>query len=246
MASYRYARLLALEVPPKKQSDALIEIYREKNYGDATKLQYVFKSLIDVIEDHDLSNFLEVVSDELKITRSDDCVRIVLQTLPEELWPQIDEVARLRTENKLIESIRLGEYNSEVEKIQSGWLGTWAVNFIRFFVLKDQLYDVFLRKLKGPVECRNYVAKYFLSSMPHTLTKSSNSRLDVFLLEEYVNEIVDIIADPSNSFFRDRLIDEIGYLPSDWQNLIVKGFRSTENFDGDYDKKLVAAIANHF
>jgi hypothetical protein len=92
-----------------------------------------------LIGDGKLGDFLEIVSDELKVTQEDNVIKMILQILPNYLWPRIEEVARIRIENKLIRSIESGKYNPSSQKGVLGWLGTWARDFIKYFTLRDFL-----------------------------------------------------------------------------------------------------------
>lgn len=96
VANERYAQLIAAEVPTKKYNEALITIFRNKLNGNGDKLKLVFASLIDRAGDDQITDFLTVVSDELKVVQDDKVVKLTLQVLPERLWGRLDESARLR------------------------------------------------------------------------------------------------------------------------------------------------------
>jgi hypothetical protein len=71
-------------------------------------------------------------------------------------------IARIRTEGKLIDSIRVGKFDSKTGKCVSGSLGTWGSAVP--FVLKDKLAIVLYEKL-GRLDRReqDYVFQYCLS-----------------------------------------------------------------------------------
>jgi uncharacterized protein (TIGR02391 family) len=48
VGSERYAQLLAAEVPPKKHTEALTAIYRDKTSGESKKLKLIFNALIEL------------------------------------------------------------------------------------------------------------------------------------------------------------------------------------------------------
>src|SRR5258706_6845872 len=138
VASKRYAELLVAEVPPKKLLEALIIIWRKKDVNSTENLAYVCNELFRVIDDNQLGEFISLVSDEFKTVQQDIWIRISLQLFPPRLWSQIDELARLRIENKLIRSITDGAYDTGVELID-GSLGTWARDFAKYFTLVVEL-----------------------------------------------------------------------------------------------------------
>ena len=92
--SARYAELLAMEIPDNKRLDTLIEIYRRKEEGDGGKLKYMVKEILGQLSEEQKLDFIEVVSDEMKITTNDISVTVTLQILPVELWSKLSEVVR--------------------------------------------------------------------------------------------------------------------------------------------------------
>ncbi len=245
VASDRYAQLLASEVPPKKYIDALITTYRNKMSGDGEKLTYIFKALIDLIGDDKLGDFLAIVSDELKVTQEDNVIEMILQILPNYLWPRIEEVARIRIENKLIRSSESGKYNPSSQKSIPGWLGAWARDFIKYFTLKAEVSEVIWKKLQGSEEDRNYVAQFFFWVLPHTLehtdTKYSeftnNSRK-----KAYTDTIAKAVSVPlGTNFLRDKLVENFYNFPSDWQDLLIEKLTPLKESDPEYFEKINAS-----
>lgn len=170
--SSKYAKLLASEVPSKKYNEVLISIYRNKASGDGNKLSYIFDALIQLAGDDKIDEFLAVVSDELRTANDELNVRQVLQLLPARLWPRISEVARLRIENKLIQSIKSGEYDESSDSCMSGALGTWSRDYIKYFSLKSELFGMLVAKLEGDFEEQDYVAKYLFWALPDSVNRS--------------------------------------------------------------------------
>ena len=121
VASVRYAKLLVSEVPPKKHIEALISMYRKTDRSNVDNSTYVYNELFRVIGDSQLGEFITLVSDELKIAQHDVWIRINLQIFPNRLWPQINEIARLRIENKLIQSIKDSWYSVDSEQTMALW-----------------------------------------------------------------------------------------------------------------------------
>lgn len=234
VASDRYAKLLASEVPPKKQIDALITIYRNKMDGDGDKLQYIFSALIGIIGDDQVGDFLSIVSEELKVTTEDAVVKLILQILPERLWPRIEEVARIRIENKLIRSIELGTYTKG--KHTPGWLATWGGDFIKYFTLKMEIYQALLKKLRGSIEEKDYVAVFFLWVLPDTIEST-----DEYWKREIIDAIAKAISDPLGSnLLRDNLLELYNW-PSDWQDSLIEGIAHLKESDPEYYGKITDA-----
>ena len=129
----RYAELLVEEIPINKRTDVLVEVYRRKKEGNGNNLKYIVHTILQQLNENQVMDFLNVVSEELKTTHDDGDIRMTLQILQPELWPKINEVARLRIENKLIKSIQQGEAGYEGQTINgAGALGTWAKDYLEY------------------------------------------------------------------------------------------------------------------
>ena len=231
VASARYAELLVSEIPPAKLIDTLIEIYRRKREGDGRKLNHMVKAIVQQIPEDQLADFAVVVSDELKTTREDRDVRLTLQIFPPDLWPRIDEAARLRVENKIIKSISEGEFDFFAERISGGALGTWASNFFKHFTEKFKLWRVFLSKLEGDdISQRAYIVRYYMYALPTVFDAAYNRDACIKAL------IVAVRADEPG--MKDGLAGACCTYPEDWRNEIREGLGDLEESDPDFYARL--------
>ncbi len=229
--SSKYAKLLAAEVPSKKYNEALISIYRNKASGDGNKLSYIFEALIELADDDKIDEFLAVVSDELRTVNGESNVIRVLQVLPARLWPRISEAARLRIENKLIQSIKSGEYDESSESCTSGSLGTWARDYIKYFSLKSELYGVLVSKLAGDYEEQNYVAKYLFWVLPDSINNTDYSEAKT---KRYVELIVRAVANPSGPRILREMFFQTWSFQEDWKLLIRDEIELVKESDPAY------------
>jgi len=123
------------------------------------------------------SQVYQFVSEELKNTQNDTSVRFIIQVIPQSCWRNFEESARLRTENKLIKSIKNGRYIDMEEKCISGGFGAWALKIINDFILKDELVDVLLTKLESTDSLeQDYVFRFFFSHF-HKFPNSPTPRM---------------------------------------------------------------------
>ncbi|MBM4300761.1 MAG: TIGR02391 family protein [Deltaproteobacteria bacterium] len=129
----RYAELLIDEIPIKTRFEVFVEVFRKITTGEGKKLRLFFYAISKVLNDEEIKQAIEIISEELKCTNDDQVVRIVLQCFPAEWWNRYSEVSRLRIENKLIQSIRDGSYDIKRSKCLGGSLGTWSRNIFRYF-----------------------------------------------------------------------------------------------------------------
>jgi uncharacterized protein (TIGR02391 family) len=163
----RYADLLVNEIPAGQRLEVFIDVYRQKETGDAKKLRYFICSLLGQLKEEETSQVYQLVSEELRETDSDDTVRTVLQILPPSCWPHFEESARLRIENKLIKSVEEGSYMRETKKCVRGALGTWALSICEDFLLKDEfLWSISRKLLYGAKAEQDYIFQFFFHQLP--------------------------------------------------------------------------------
>ncbi len=176
----KYAKLLVKEIPIKRKLDIFIKVYREKESGNEYKLLYFFEALIDILNKDEKKQIFEIISDELKKTRSDKTVKYALIILPPNYWKEINETARLRIENKIIDSIKDGKH-IEGEKFSGGWLATWTKRFLKHFDLADELEGTIISKLDSDDRVQqDYIFRYFTDFL-NTMLKKPTSRLIVVI-----------------------------------------------------------------
>ncbi|MEK7405224.1 MAG: TIGR02391 family protein [Acidobacteriota bacterium] len=159
----RYATLLAKEIPPKHRLATCREVFARRAEGDAKKLRFFFDAVLSVMSLDEHGELCELLSAELRQTDDEGTIRFVLGAFPPDLWPRLDEIARLRIENKLICSVRDGRWVERQNRCTGGALGTWATSIIHQFTLKDELWHTLVNKLGSPnTEEQHYVFNYFL------------------------------------------------------------------------------------
>ena len=95
-------------------------------------------------------------------TNSITSTRAILQVIPDEYWLKYPEVARIRTEGRLIDDIKKGKHDVEKDVLLAGSFGTWARDLASMFVLKDQLLNTLRTKLDSSEWSeQEYVFRYF-------------------------------------------------------------------------------------
>ena len=157
----RYANLLVERLPQGKRWDMLLEAYGRKEQGKGKKLAYFFRALLNALPAEEIDEFCGLVSQELETSTNDASIRAILQVIPSGFWSKYSELARIRTEDKLIESIRDGRYDPQGGKLTSGGLGTWAIG-LPPFILKGNLLNVLSLKLgSSDANEQDYVFAYF-------------------------------------------------------------------------------------
>jgi hypothetical protein len=212
--SQQYAELLVAQVPVNKRFDILVSIYREKFRGEIYNVAQIIEALIRQLTDEQIIQFMAIVSDELATITDEKGFRYNLHLLPPGLWEQVHEVSRLRAENRVIKELREGR----------GALSTWARGHFLHFALKQQLGTVFLEKLQGADPfAKLSVVKHYLSCFP-----------DIFVGAARINRCVRAITHAirnGNIAVRNALVEDITWLPEEWQNYFVESLK--DMIDGE-------------
>ena len=213
----RYAELLAEEIPLNKHVDTLIEIYRKRLDGDGEKLTYIVRAIYAKLSDQNIMRFLAVVSDDLKTIQDEKSIRLTLQILPPIVWPKISEVARLKIENKLIGSIGDGQAY-QVSSTITGALGTWAIDYVEHFTLKDELGSVMIKKLEdSDADDRRYIEKYFMNALPKAIIGNSQIRRCIQAISKAIRkDDYDISC---------ALLNCMNTYPENWQRGLVENLK---------------------
>jgi uncharacterized protein (TIGR02391 family) len=214
--SSRYAELLVSEIPQGKYLDILVEIYRRKREGEGDSIGYVVKEILKLITEEQTSEFLVIVSEELKTTQDNTDLRVTLQMLPPVLWKSLNMMARMRAENILIKSIADGRANSQGNTLNGeGTLATWADEFLQYFELKYQAGDTILKKIEGNFEEQMYIFAFFLRKLPSIYDGS-------YLKESCISAICKAVKEEGfDCDLEKRLTSTYWSLPEDWRNSII-------------------------
>lgn len=218
--SQQYAELLVEEIPTNKRFDLLVALYRDKLNGDIYNIGLVIQALINKLLEDQVKEFLVIVSDELKIITDEKAFRYNLHLLPSNLWERLNEVARLRAENRVIKAIKEGE--AEGNKCRRGALATWAREHFRFFKLKEQIGIAFIEKLESDdVSNQLFVTEFFLRQLPEVV-------INTYGIHRCTKAISNRILD-GNSMIRNSLVENINDLPEDWQKKFAEFLKDLIN-----------------
>jgi hypothetical protein len=117
--------------------------------------------VLRTLGDEEKAQFWQVVSEALENASADAEFRSAIQ-IAEKDWKRVSEIARIRAEHRLIESINEGEYDPARKICPRGALGTWAKDLGAEFVLQDDLVTAIVgRCCSKSLEGRLYGFQYF-------------------------------------------------------------------------------------
>lgn len=181
-----YVKLIVKRIPKRKIFEVLIHIYRQKHRGNIYHIEKFFSLIFDKLSEIEKTNFLQIISEDLLRTSSDNERKYILRCFPPNMWGKVDEIARLRTENRIIKSVESGR-SYDNKDTSDGWFGTWCTNLFTEFSLDDKLLDVILGKLSSnDVAQIKYCFKYLLNPMWNMYSKADLEILeksDISLME---------------------------------------------------------------
>lgn len=223
--SHRYAELLVEEIPDNKLFDTIVEIIRKKNVENASQIELVVKIIFERLDENQRQEIIDIISDELKITKSQTDIRLLIQILPKNNWFKIDEAARLRVENKLVNSVKEGQIDIFTDKLTDGVFGTWINKIINDFSMKRELLEVLHKKFEGDLYENAYVSKYFLSHIPKL-------SMNQYSQNKWIDMICDHIEN-ENKYVREYLEKSIHAYPNNWKDPIIERLEGSLD-DEDY------------
>ena len=181
----KYAELLVADIPQKRRMDVMIAVLDKKDQGNGEKLHYFFNALFPLLDSGQQEEVFQRLSKELQLCESYRTITTVIQILRASDWPKLDEAARLRIENQLIESIAEGAFNQATGKCTSGGLGAWASGIFRHFTLKTQAIIAITNRLcSRSTPAEDYGLAFLFSSLP-VLSASP----DAYLQRELISKL---------------------------------------------------------
>lgn len=109
----------------------------------------------------------------------DEGAKKLLSLMRGDMWKDLDQVPRQRTENMVISSIREGHLRNGM--LGAGSLGTWGRRLGRRFEDRDGLISVITDRLQQDWYTQNYVAKYFFTLIPRLASEATEEQREGLL-----------------------------------------------------------------
>jgi uncharacterized protein (TIGR02391 family) len=220
--SKRYAELVVTEVPKLRLADAAIALFRARKKNDLRKLRHLVPALLGALSPGQLAAYLSVVSDELRTTTDETEIRTALQMLTPAVWSQLDELARLRIENKLIGGIRTGEVLQNGRTTQA--LATWSSDFLKAFTQRSDAASALLGRLESSdSDARHYAAKFFMRYLPEVMSHQ-------YQVSRCIAAIVKAVKS-DDAHVSQALVGAVHYFPEDWQKKLGEELKDKTDED---------------
>jgi uncharacterized protein (TIGR02391 family) len=183
--SERYAALLLEKIPSRHRLEVALAVYQRKGQAEGKRLRYFFQAIIVALSSDERQEFFGAVSEDLRETSDEVSLKYVLQIIDPDQWPTLSEVARLRSEHRIIRNLRDGRHQRSTNRCLGGSLATWSTAFWKYFTLKIEMVDVLIEKLGSwSMESQDYALVYMfdhieslMESPPHRLQAVIAARL---------------------------------------------------------------------
>lgn len=217
--------MLVSDIPKKKAMDIFYGVFKEIENSEGKKIRYFFDALFEILSDEDKKEAYNTISNSLKRTSNTRYITNMI-IIFEDIWVKIDEAARMRIENILIEDIKKGVIIPHTNILQNGALGTWVTSISNNFLLKNELISVLEHKLSSPIRPeQDYVFRYLGSIFCDILEKPSH-KLQHLIIKGLTN---------GDGRFKDLV--EYEFLPKGekWSSPFNKYFDSFEAVPLPYD-----------
>jgi hypothetical protein len=187
----------------------MIEIFQRRSEGDGEGVALFTKSALKILGADEHPLFWQTVSDSLEGANSDSEFTSVIR-FAELDWSKVSEIARIRAEHRLIESIKEGRYNKLKQECIEGHLGSWSRDVAKQFTLKSEFLAAVAAKLCSDNRTqRNYAFEFCFGAYCELVPKPSHwliSHLKKRLKEhdqathDALWEIVDPVSDPPDEW----------------------------------------------
>jgi len=156
-----YANLLVNDIPPLKRFDVLMQVFQRRLEGKGKNVSLFCNALLPKLTEAEQKEFWAAASDELRTANADEEFRCLIQITGKSNWNKLSEIARVRTENRLIKSVGVGKINRKTRSCVDGALGTWAQGLAEKFTLRSELAWAFKGRLDSPdSDVRGYFYEY--------------------------------------------------------------------------------------
>jgi hypothetical protein len=98
--SDRYARTLVARAPKSKLLSAALQILNNSEAVSGKDLRFLYQHILSAMTETEKADLLSAASDALASTEDENTIIFIRRILPGQLWPELDELARIRVKTK--------------------------------------------------------------------------------------------------------------------------------------------------
>lgn len=163
--SYDYANLIIDEMPKKQIYDLFVVLVRARDQWHGG-IRHILQAILHRLNGEQANDFHKHLSDVISQEDASGILRMV-RNVDAGIINNITKASKLRMENIIIKSIKMGESTGYDSKScnQDGVLATWCGHLFGNFLMKNQLVDAIILSIESKNTNRHkYVINYIL---PH-------------------------------------------------------------------------------
>lgn len=225
-----YAEMLVKEIPHDEIVSCSISILKERDCGGPEKLEYFFKAIFNIMNITQQESLMRLFSNELKPVHSKVEIVNLIRLFKPEFWPMLDDDVKIRIENSMIESVKIGYYDIYLG-IKKGQLGTWAASMGEFFKMRNELGQAIIAQLEKNWYSQNYIGEYFIYDLSSIINKGH-------LIKQCSKNLASATLGNNAKVLKDNLKDSFTFFPSRWRELILKYGLKYKDCDHEYFDEL--------
>lgn len=160
-----YAILLAEMVPARKRYYWIAMLYKDRDRAFSKNVGAIFRALLRSRKTSgpEIDNLVKIISRDLQSLSTEDDIGEIFHILPPQLWPKVDKLTRLRTENRVALCIRdVYEGKKPKKGREMGHLALVALEFLPYFESKRLIFEEITNCLLGDLAAQQFVSGHFL------------------------------------------------------------------------------------
>lgn len=226
-----YAQSLIAEVPQDKLFEVFRHIYARRADGQHKVISLVIKTIYGVLSEPSLKEMTEHIGNDLRAETDDSKLAQLFGYLKPSAWPLLQNDVRLRIENIIIQSCKKGSYDI-YRGLTAGALGTWGNTFGRYFVRRDEFASALITRSRVDWYSQNYVAKYFLYSLPSIINSEA-------LIEEAAEALAYAAMSNQAKLVRSKLLEVSSNYPAQWKAALKVAIAQRTDDDAEYGKQIL-------
>jgi uncharacterized protein (TIGR02391 family) len=211
----RYVSLLVKEIPERHLPDTLIEIYRKRIIGEGKRLGLLVREIRNRISYELSEKLFLIISEDLKIINNPDDIITILNCISPDDWFRINEIARMRIENKVINSLKKGSINRKNAIESEGLFALQLKKYIKVFGNRLEIEKAIINKVNDdPYESERYIMLYLINDIPNIIIEQAN--IDILL---------QVLADGirrGDSVIKANMKKWMENIPIIWRNKIIE------------------------
>ncbi|HDZ8876921.1 TIGR02391 family protein [Aeromonas dhakensis] len=230
-----YAQALIANVPHNKLVDLFINSFDRRSEGKTADIKFAFNAIYQLISGDDEIKVTEYIGNVLRETVEDSDIANIFRLLKPSAWQYLQTDVRMRMENIIIKSCESGRFDVYANAVSHGVIGTWGNTFGRYFTRINDLGKAIISRLKSDWYTQNYIAYYYIYSIPSIITESN-------MLKELADQLAYASIGNKAKVLRDKLLDVVNNYPAELKGYLKTSIQERRYGDEEYADKLLSKI----